>query len=100
MSGPATGRRKRVIALRALSACLALIALDAPHLHAQTLTFDLLRPVPDGFIAPQNSPLRKTSENLTDKTTDGTGDDQLRDRNRPAPSRIGNIPTYGLPAAS
>jgi|SRR5579863_3263796 len=100
MSGPATGRRKRGTALRALLACLGLVSFDVPHLHAQTVASDLLRPVPDGFLAPRNSPLRKTSENLADKTADGTGDDQSHASNRPAPSRIGNIPTYGLPAAS
>ena len=70
MSGPATGRRKRAYALRALLPCLALIALDLPSAMAQTLTSDLLRPVRDGFITPQDSPLRKTSENTADKTSD------------------------------
>src|SRR5580700_3427686 len=99
MSGPATGRRKRAYALRALLPCLALIALDVPSARAQTLTSDLLRPVRDGFITPQNSPLRKTSENTADKTSDAANDERLRDKDTPAPSRIGNIPTYGLPAA-
>jgi hypothetical protein len=99
-SGPVTGRRKRVIALRALLPCLALIAFDAPSALAQTLTADLLRPVRDGFITPQDSPLRKTSENDADKTSDAANDARLRDKDKPAPSRIGKIPTYGLPAAS
>lgn len=100
MSGPVAGRPKRAGALRALLACLALIALDAPSALAQTLTSDLLRPVPDGFITRQDSPLRKISENAGASTGDAPDDDRLRDRNRPAPSRIGQIPTYGLPAAS
>ncbi len=100
MSGPATGRRRRVYALRALLPCLALIVLDTPPAPAQTLTSDLLRPVPDGFIAPQDSPLRKTSENTADKTGDAANDERLRDNGTPAPSRIGSIPTYGLPAAA
>jgi hypothetical protein len=100
MSGPATGRRKRAYVLRALLPCLALIALDGPSARAQTLTSDLLRPVRDGFITPQDSPLRKTSENSTEQTSDDAGDERLRDKDRPAPSRIGQIPTYGLPAAS
>jgi hypothetical protein len=99
MSGPATGRRKRAYALRALLPCLALIALDVPSARAQTLTSDLLRPVRGGFITPQDSLLRKTSENTADKTSDATNDERLRDKDTPAPSRIGNIPTYGLPAA-
>jgi hypothetical protein len=99
-SGPATGRRKRVIALRALLPCLALIAFDAPSALAQTLTSELLRPVRDGFITPQDSPLRRTSENDADKPSDAANDARPRDKDKPAPSRIGKIPTYGLPAAS
>src|SRR5882724_5626523 len=93
MSGPARGRRKRVMTLRALLPCLALIALDAPLAQAQTLTPDLLRPVRDGFVSPQDSPLRRTGE-------DAANDARLRDKDTPAPSRIGQIPTYGVPAAS
>jgi hypothetical protein len=102
MSGPARGRRRRAITLRALWPCLgpilALIVFEATFAKAQTLTPDLLRPVRDGFVSPQDSPLRRTADN------DNTGDsaDELRPRARdtPAPSRIGNIPTYGLAAAS
>ena len=100
MSGPVTGRCKRARALRALLPCLALIALHGPSAQAQTLTSELLRPVRDGFITPQDSPLRKISENPADKTGEAADDARLRDQNKPAPSRIGKIPTYGLPAAS
>jgi hypothetical protein len=99
MSGPARGRRKRAFALRALLPCLALIAFDESWAQAQTLTPDLLRPVRDGFVSPQDSPLRRTSDS-NDKTGDSANDASLRDKDTPAPSRIGNIPTYGLPAAS
>jgi hypothetical protein len=99
-SSPATGRCGRACTLRALLACLALIAFDTPAAQAQTLTSELLRPVRDGFITPQDSPLRKTSENTVDKTGDAADDARLRDKDKPAPSRIGKIPTYGLPAAS
>src|ERR1700693_5833174 len=103
MSGPATGRRKRAMTFRALLACLALITFDRTQAAAQTVTSDLFRPVRDGFLPPQDSPLRKindrTSDNLTDPT-DPANDGRLRDKDVPAPSRIGNIPTYGLPAAS
>jgi hypothetical protein len=96
MSGPAKGRRKRVNVLRALLPCLALIGLDESLAQAQTLTSDLLRPVRDGFIAPQDSPLRRTGDNAFDP-----GDDaRLRGQDRRTPSRIGKIPTYGIPAAS
>jgi hypothetical protein len=100
MSGPATGRRRRVTVFRALLPCLALIAFDPPRLSAQTLTSALLRPVPDGFITPQDSPLRRTSEATADKSGQPVGDERLRDKDAPAPSRIGHIPTYGLPAAN
>jgi hypothetical protein len=99
MTGPATGRRKRAMLLRALWPCLALIAFDETRANAQTLTSDMLRPVRDGFVLPEESPLRLTS--------DGTGDpadpadiDSLPDKDKPAPSRIGKVPEYGLPAAS
>jgi hypothetical protein len=100
MSGPATGRRKRVTLLRAALPCLALLAITSPPLRAQTLTPDLLRPVRDGFLAPQDSLLRKTSENIDDKSADPAADGRPADRDKPAPSRIGNVPKYGLPAAS
>jgi hypothetical protein len=100
MSGPATGRRKRVTLLRAALPCLALLTATSPPLHAQTLTPDLLRPVRDGFLAPQDSLLRKTSENIDDKSADPATDGRPADRDKPAPSRIGNVPKYGLPAAS
>jgi hypothetical protein len=100
MSGPATGLHRRVSALRAFLPCLALIAFDASLAQAQTVTPELFRPMRDGFVLPQDSPLRKTSENAADKTGDAANDARLRDKDAPAPSRIGRIPTYGLPAAS
>ena len=102
MSGPATGRRRRVNVFRALLPCLALIGCDASLAEAQTITPDLFRPVRDGFIRPQDSPLRSTSEPTPDQAGDAANDARLRetDKDTPAPSRIGNIPTYGLSAAS
>jgi len=86
---------------RALLPCLALVALDAASAQAQTVTPDLFNPVRSGFVAPQDSPLRRTA-NGADNTGDAAGDptDRQRGRNQPAPSRIGQIPTYGLPAAN
>ncbi len=52
MSGPATGRRERAVTFRALLACLALIGLDNFPAAAQTITSDLFRPAPDGFMSP------------------------------------------------
>jgi hypothetical protein len=98
MSGPATGRRKRAGTFRALLACLALIGLDNFPAAAQTMTSDLFRPARDGFMSPQDSPLRKVGDK-TDTTGDAADDARLRDKDVPAPSRIGKIPTYGIPAA-
>src|ERR1700688_1547889 len=99
MSGPVRGRRKRAYPVRAAALpCLALIAFITPFAHAQTLTPDLLRPVRDGFVLPQDSPLRRTAASTSDPA-DPAGDEGLRG-SVPAPSRIGQTPTYGLPAAS
>ncbi|MET0678244.1 MAG: outer membrane beta-barrel protein [Bradyrhizobium sp.] len=68
-------------------------------------TMDVLSPVRDGFLTPRESPLRRTAAAI------GTDDaaPPLPDPNSPpgsrrkddrAPSRIGQMPTYGLPAAS
>src|SRR5260221_7735605 len=105
MSGPARGRRRRAITLRALWPCLgpilgpilALTAFDATFARAQTLTPDLLRPVRDGFVSPQDSPLRRTADN---NAGDSVDEWRPRARDTPAPSCIGNIPAYGLAAAS
>jgi hypothetical protein len=101
MSGPATGRRKRAMTFRALLACLALVAINKSPAAAQTVTSDLFRPVRDGFLPPEESPLRKVSnKTAAGDPTDPDTDPQLRDKDVPAPSRIGNTPTYGLPAAN
>ena len=97
-SGPAEGRRRRGNLFRALLPCLALAALDTTSAQAQTVTPDLFNPVRGGFVSPQDLPLRKTADNAGD--AEGDPGDRQRGRNRPAPSRIGQIPTYGLPAAS
>jgi hypothetical protein len=98
MPGPATGRLKRACRRRVLLACLALIACDETSAAAQTLTPDLLRPVRDGFVSPQNSPLRRTAAANDD--TGNPDDGSMPDKDTPAPSRIGQVPQYGLPAAS
>src|SRR6267142_6630727 len=102
MSGPAKGRYRRAWGLRALLPCLALIALE-PLAEAQTITADLLRPVRDGFVLPQDSPLRRTSlgtGEADDKTGDAANAARPSGKDVPAPSRIGRIPSYGVPAAS
>jgi hypothetical protein len=94
-----------VIALRAVLPCLALIAFANSPVQAQTVTPDLFRPARDGFLTAQNSPLRKTGDKTGDSAADPSdpaNDPKLRDKDiaAPAPSRIGQIPTYGLPAAN
>jgi hypothetical protein len=91
--------------------CLAVIltALSAPA-HAQSLTPELFRPARDGFFTPQASSLRRTAAAVLDDRASTDASDPIRNpKNGPAdpgptdtkaPSRIGQIPTYGLPAAS
>ncbi|WP_249780874.1 outer membrane beta-barrel protein [Bradyrhizobium sp. dw_78] len=94
--------------LPCLALSLALIALNETCADAQTLTPDLFRPVAGGFVAPQNLPLRRTAlsgnaaddSNADGSTGDSANDDGLRGAEAPAPSRIGQIPQYGLPAAN
>src|ERR1700736_5856514 len=92
MSGPVPGRRKRAEFLRGFLACLALIGLDQTA-AAQTLTSNLMNPVRDGFVSPQDSPLRKIGDTGADGIPTSTADAM-------APSRIGKIPSYGVAAAS
>jgi hypothetical protein len=101
MSGPATGRRGRAGFLRASVACLALIGVAQAGLvrtaAAQALTRDLMNPVRDGFLSPQDSPLRKVND---PNTTGATPASNYGTADLMAPSRIGNTPTYGVPAAN
>jgi hypothetical protein len=99
--GPATGRNRRVSRSRALLPCLALTALFPVLAQAQTLTPDMLRPVRGGFVALEDSPLRKTTPDRTGEgVPDPSADPRLRTPDKPAASRVGQIPTYGLPAAN
>ena len=101
MAGPARGRSRRVNVLRAALPCLALIAFPRPRRTPKPLTPDLFRPVRDGFVLPQDLPLRRVGDNTGN--TDRPGSRQRRrprDKDKPAPSRIGQIPTYGLPPAN
>jgi hypothetical protein len=108
MSGPAKGHERRAPLLRAFLPCLALIALNQTSARAQSLTPDHFNPTRGGFVAAQDLPLRPIGETTADNLTDPNRDVRLRDRNapgdrnnpNPAPSRIGQIPTYGLPAAN
>ena len=87
---------------------MAALALAAPgrSAQAQSLTPDLFRPARDGFFMPQVSNLRRTAAAaiddpaLPDPSSDPNRDPKTRPADIKAPSRIGQIPTYGLPAAS
>jgi hypothetical protein len=97
MAGPARGRGRRAAAFRAVLPCLALIALTGPTAQAQTVTPDLFSPTRNSQLISAESPLRRTAAETNDPLTSP----RLRgdDRDRPAPSRIGQIPRYGLPVA-
>jgi hypothetical protein len=102
MAGPARGQTGRANAFRAALLCLALIALTAAPANAQTVTPDLFSPTRSSQLSTPDSPLRRTTADTNDKTGDAANSVRLRekDTDTPAPSRIGQIPRYGLPAAS
>jgi hypothetical protein len=87
-----------------LAPAFALIALHAASAHAQRLTPGLFNPERGGFVTPQELPLQRsaTDDPLSDNAAnpDSISDSRARDGERPAPSRIGQVPTYGQPAAS
>jgi hypothetical protein len=106
-TGPARSRTKRACICRAAFACLWLAAFVVPA-AAQTLGSGLLNPTLDGFIAPQDLPLRKSKQAAMDAppgppappSPPNPADPKPRNREQPAESRIGKVPSYGLPAAS
>src|SRR6059058_2019811 len=97
MSGPATGRRSCATFFRAVLACLAIVASIERPAQAQTITPDLFRPVRDGFVLPQNSPLRRIGDNPGAAVTPN---DPSLGQAAAAPSRIGQLQSYGVPAAN
>jgi hypothetical protein len=99
-SGPAKGQSRRATVVRALLPCLALTTLGGTLSYGQTLTPDMLRPVRGGFVAPQDSPLRPTPDRTGESPPDPGSDPRLPNPDTPAPSRVGRIPTYGLPTAN
>jgi len=102
--GPARGPGRRAVFARALWTCLAssgLIAGDHTFAWTQDATPGTFRPAPSGVgVVLPDAPLRQTIADASDKTGDGTSDSRLRDKERPAPSRIWKIPKYDIPAAS
>src|SRR4051794_11884077 len=88
---------------------LAILSVSSPA-DAQSLAPELFRPVRDGFFTPQASGLRRTAAAVLDDRAPPDASDPSRNAqagatdpnagDTKAPSRIGQIPTYGLPAAS
>ena len=104
-SSPGRGRSKRGRFLRAALPCLALTALGSGPVAAQSLTPDLLNPNRGGFASPDTLPTRRTA-GVPQAPSDSLpalpdpNADPRKARERPATSRIGQVPTYGLPAAT
>jgi Putative beta-barrel porin 2 len=97
-AGPARGRTSRARLVRAAWPCLAWIALGTPLAQAQTVTPDLFSPARASRVTGPDSPLRRTAAENSDPLNAPKLQDNID--NKPAPSRIGQIPKYGLPAAS
>jgi len=99
---PGWGRKKRASLLRAAFACLALIALRPGAAEAQSVTADLFSPKRTTQVAPENLAPRQISGSPSNSVLDPTAtlDPNKRKADKPAESRIGKVPTYGLPAAS
>jgi hypothetical protein len=97
-AGLATGRNNRARVFRAALPCLALIALMGTAAQAQTVTPDLFSSTRTSQLTSPDSPLRRSPAEANDPLNSPKLQDN--DRSRPAPSRIGQIPKYGLPAAS
>jgi hypothetical protein len=95
--GPASARGGRALIFRASLACL-LLATAGLAGPAAAQTMDVLSPVRDGFLAPQDSPLRRTA--AAGSPADANGVPGAGGSDTMAPSRIGQVPTYGLPAAN
>ena len=82
-----------------------LTALEGAPAAAQSLTPDLFNPNRGGFASPDTLPTRRTA-GLPQAPSDALptlpdpNADLRRSQQAPAPSRVGQIPTYGLPAAS
>jgi hypothetical protein len=98
MAGPAGGWDRRARLIRAALPCLALIALSITGAQAQTVTPDLFSPTRANRATTPDSPLRRTTAEVNDPLNSPKLQDN--DKEKPAPSRIGQIPKYGLPAAS
>jgi hypothetical protein len=93
-------------ALRACAVAVALLAgLGLTSARGQVVTPDLFNPVTGSFNG-QYDPLRQTGDPANATDSAASNNDSNKNKKRaanvdvPAPSRIGNIPTYDVPSAS
>lgn len=104
-ASPGTGLSKRAHFLRAALPCLVLTVLQGAPAVAQSLTPNLFNPNRGGFASPDTLPTRRTA-GLPQVPSDAVptlpdpNADLRRSQQAPATSRIGQVPTYGLPAAN
>jgi hypothetical protein len=75
-----------------------LITLTGGPAIAQTVTPDLFSTTRTSQVMSPDSPLRRTAAEPNDPLESPKLGD--RDKTRPAPSRVGQIPKYDMPAAS
>jgi hypothetical protein len=80
-------------------------ASAVPLVSAAAQTMDVLSPVRDGFLTSQESPLRRTAAaaspgDAVPGLPDADSPPKARSTDTKASFRIGQVPTYGLPAAS
>jgi hypothetical protein len=106
-SPPGRGRGKRAHFLRAALPCLALTAVHSAPAAAQSITPDLFNPTRGGFVSLDTLPTRRTATaTFAQPPSDALpvlpdpNADPRKSRETPTPSRIGQVPTYGLPAAN
>ncbi|MEK9279576.1 outer membrane beta-barrel protein [Bradyrhizobium sp. ISRA442] len=104
-SPPGRGRSRRAHLFRAALPCLLLTALESAPAVAQSLTPDLFNPTRGGFVSPDTLPTRRTAgvvqapSDALPALPDPNADPRMS-RQTPATSRVGQVPTYGLPAAN
>ncbi|QPF91133.1 outer membrane beta-barrel protein [Bradyrhizobium commune] len=102
---PGRGRSMRAQRFRAVLPCLLLTTLESAPAAAQSLTPDLFNPSRGGFVSPDTLPTRRTA-GVPQAPSDAIpqppdpNDDPRKRSETPATSRIGQVPTYGLPAAN
>ncbi|MGY4399900.1 hypothetical protein ACVIYL_000703 [Bradyrhizobium sp. USDA 3315] len=108
---PASGQDRRGRLVRAVLPCPAVTVLaltvTTGFAAAQTVTPDLFSPNRQSQVITQDSPLRRTTADAMDPLNGLRLPDADRDRRSSSSSstststtRIGQVPTYGLPAAN